>query len=1493
MNKKHLSKPLIVTVLLSFFLIGWSVEANYQLNLKDSSTNQLFNQNEEQDYGISPLVTNCNTPFSYASAVPASTSPLAVASGDFNNDGNPDLAVANNTAGTGTVSIRLNDGRGSFTIPATPEVNVGTTPTSVAVGDFNGDGKIDFATANSGTGQNSVSIRLGNGDGSFTAAADVAVGTGPRVIALGDYNNDGNLDLAVANITSANVSIRLGNGNGTFSNPPSPIPSAVIVGTNSLTIAAGDFNNDGNLDFAAGNFGSASASIRLGNGDGSFTAAADVAVGAGPFSIAVGDINNDGYLDFATANQTAGNVSIRLGNGDGTFSTAPANVTVGTNPRFVALGDFNRDGKLDFAAANNTSATVSIRLGNGDGSFTATVPDLPSVTNAQSVALADYNSDGNLDVAYNNNLSNNVAIRLGDGTGGFNPLDSNELSILTGPRAIAVGDINNDSNPDFVVANNTSGTVSVRLGNDSGGFTAAADVTVGTGPISVAIADFNNDGKRDFVAANSTAGQNSVSIRLGNNDGTFTSPATPQVSVGVQPFAVAVADFNKDGKMDFVTANRSGGSASVRFGNGAGAFVTPVEVSAGSVPSAVVVGDFNNDGNTDFAIANSSSNTISIRLGNGGTGFTNTTDVAVTQSPQAIAVGDFNADGKLDFIAGNSGAGNTTVSLRLGAGTGAFTVPTIAEIGVARNPISIAVADFNKDGELDFVTANNLSNTVSVVFGSCAVSQKRLVATAGTPQSANINAAFGTNFKVTASNNGTPVAGASVTFMAPAIGASGTFGGSATATVTTDANGVATAPAFTANGIPGNYQVVASVTISGTIVARAFYLTNRVVCSTITLSTSLPNSPLNTAYNQTITGSGGSAPYSFFLISGSLPTGLTLNPTGLLSGTTTVIGSFSFTIRGRDRYGCSGSQAYSLVIGSNITAQTTVSVTSTNYSVTVSPSYVGTYAIATSLKNNGSALAGPIYFQIFNLSKVGTDLDPTRPNRLLSADNGAGVNGDLQTVSTSGISSGGSIPVTFNVGLGSRQTFNFFVNLYNNTSNRGAQSSIAQYQFTISEGRTTSALTKADSNNQFDLTLNTQTADNAALISGAGAQSRPVTAIDANNNNRIAVVANDLNTRKVVLKTTQDGGSSWTTATLPQTVNGTNYFTAQNASLAYDAAGKLYLAYTVGNLNDAANALVVTSTLDGTNFDPLKVLTQHSATEKVIDSRAVIAISSTNAIYVAWDSYTTSSHNFSIKVASAISGGVFRTPLSVVTGMVSSPALAISKSGIVYLGWNNWGFSSQAPLYNTGGRIMVAASRNNGASFMAANQIGLTNIGFARNINAMPDAGVTANLTLAVDSTLESTLYAAYTVMGQGLDVVFASSFNSGQSWKTTKVVSNDVNNADQFNPTMTINKADGTIKLAFYNTSLSNDNSDADLFVAQSNNGGVSFTNSRVTTTSSNDSKANLTRDFSANLGDRVGIAIQGNVTVVVWTDTRQGNEDIFIQTFSTNQVLSSVIES
>jgi hypothetical protein len=307
--------------------------------------------------------------------------------------------------GSNTVSVLLGNGDGTFQSPVNYPVH--GNPQRLVVGDFNGDGKLDLATANYYGGD--VGILLGNGDGTFQPARYYGAGPSPVAIAAGDFNGDGNLDLVTAQLGSSTVSVLLGNGDGTFQ-------SARQWASNGPTssLAVGDFYNDGKLDIVVSNyFGANQFSLLRGNGDGTFQAPVAHPAGPGAGLAAVGDLNGDGNLDVVVADGDAGTIEVFLGNGDGTFR-APARYATGAFPYLATIADFNRDGHPDIAVANYTGSTVSILLGNGDGTFQDAL-NYAVGAGADSVAAGDFNGDGFPDLAVANFYALTVSVLLNDG----------------------------------------------------------------------------------------------------------------------------------------------------------------------------------------------------------------------------------------------------------------------------------------------------------------------------------------------------------------------------------------------------------------------------------------------------------------------------------------------------------------------------------------------------------------------------------------------------------------------------------------------------------------------------------------------------------------------------------------------------------------------------------------------------------------------------------------------------------------------------------------------------------------------------------------------------------------------------------------------------------------------------------------------------------------------------------------------------------------------
>jgi len=700
----------------------------------------------------------------------------AGATGDLNGDGKADLVLASQCAtsncANGVVTVLLGNGDGTYQAPVA--YATGQDTQSVALSDVNGDGKLDIVATsycNSDCSSGAVNVLLGNGDGTFQPAVAYNTGAPASVaLAVGDVNGDGKLDILVVDECSSNnsctngiLSVLLGNGDGTFQTAV----NYASGGQSPQSIAVADVNGDGKIDIAIVNecasnsdCSSGFVSLLLGNGDGTFQNAVNSGSG-GVYadSVAIGDVNGDGHADLIVANRcdnssdcSYGTVGVLLGNGDGTFQSALQYGSGGLFAQSVGLADLNADGRLDIVVSNEcqsnsgcqNGASTSVLLGNGDGTFQLNASyasgsndfaelEGPSITN---VMVADVNGDGVPDVLVSNscdgssficgNGSVSVLLNYGDGT-----LDGGVIYSAAGWDAygLATADVNGDGKTDILVANEcansncNNGAVSVLLNNGDGTFQAGGTFpSGGADTLWAATGDLNGDGNADVVltnqcASNSNCSQGSVSVLLGNGDGTFQTPVTyPTSNDGV---SVALADVNGDGKLDIVLAAECGdntctsGAVNVLLGNGDGTFQSALSYSTGGIWSlGIAVADINGDGKADIIVVNEclsnnncSNGVVSVLLGNGDGTF----QPAVTynsggNAAVSVQLADMNGDGNLDVVVDNvcsTDCSTGAISVLLGNGDGTFQPAITASIPQSETWQSIVVGDFNGDHKLD------------------------------------------------------------------------------------------------------------------------------------------------------------------------------------------------------------------------------------------------------------------------------------------------------------------------------------------------------------------------------------------------------------------------------------------------------------------------------------------------------------------------------------------------------------------------------------------------------------------------------------------------------------------------------------------------------------------------------------------------------------------------------------------------------------------------
>jgi hypothetical protein len=702
--------------------------------------------------------------FAFHSTLPAGFLPTGVATGDFNRDGKLDWVVTN--GGSNDLWVYLGNGDGTAQLPRIIRLT-GAAPVQVVAADLRKIGVLDLIVAEADS--QTLGVLLGNGDGTFQPEATYFVQGPPASIAVGDVNGDGKLDVVVGILGGGSIAgplvTLLGDGTGKLG-APLPTPSIDDIGFYlTTTVVLKDLNNDGILDALVVDEGGVvpGAHSYLGVGDGTFKHADYFFESDGSVIIvtnaAAGDVDGDGCADAVTV-EALGLVRVFKGTCDGGFQGFPNVLTLGAGESSVsvALADMNGDGILDVVTAGGyfgidpalgeeASNLITVLLGDGKGNFAP-----PKVFRAEpsnyGFAIADVNGDGKLDVVAASQDTDTASVLLNDGQGNLNAPSGAYVGYITGGQQAAVNaplgnfyvqDLNGDGKSDlaFIEAEPSYSTpfeLAVLLNDGTGHFGPPARTPITDflqSPTGIVFGDFRNTGRPDVVVsanANQSNGTNAVLSFLPNNgsgalSGPFRSTVDPTRVSTI--FIAASGDFNGDGKLDLVGVGTPPGTNNwgvfSLLGNGDGTFrvgaFTPSGVQSSTSIFTLYASDYNRDGKLDVLVwafndVVGTQSPLYEFLGNGDGTFA--TPKVVLPTLGFFAMADLNHDGNPDIVEFHQvaapapaplGFNTPTVDVYLGQPDGSFKLGNsyapYSGVSSARQSQNPMLADFNGDGNID------------------------------------------------------------------------------------------------------------------------------------------------------------------------------------------------------------------------------------------------------------------------------------------------------------------------------------------------------------------------------------------------------------------------------------------------------------------------------------------------------------------------------------------------------------------------------------------------------------------------------------------------------------------------------------------------------------------------------------------------------------------------------------------------------------------------
>jgi hypothetical protein len=622
------------------------------------------------------------------------SNPRSLKSHDFDGDGFQDLAFVNN--GNNEFVVKKGKADGLFRASVKYPLTMCSDATQVLLGDFDGDSQVDALVLCSGS--DTLARLKGQPDGTFTVLPSIGGISSQETFVAHDFNDDGNLDIAIVSSANNQVQIFSGTGNFEFSHL-----TTLNTGAYPKDIQLSDIDGNGFMDLVVTNNQGNSITIFKNSGLPNFNLGLTIPVGAGPTQVKLGDLNNNSHPDLVVINQDEWSAMVFLNDTEGGFDFS-SNVSLGDGPSNLELIDYDGDSNLDVLVSNNNDQNFGVLLGQGNGVF-QDMTNFDSMGPVSSLLVSDINTDSLPDLLFINSATEELNVLPANSNGGF----GNSINLAQTPISSGSADFDQDGIEDLYFLNSNN-TVSFYRGIGNGKYEFQTSLATGSSPIHAVVVDLNSDSWPDILIANNVS--HTFTLYYGGENWNFSSrndfPTT------LNPTALTVGDFNGDGLLDVAASGTGTSRVSVSLGSSDTIFGAKTDYNSGNAPQDIKSADLNGDGFIDLITANQSGDSISIFLGNGDGTFRTALSVDVGASPTRVSIDDFNRDGALDIVTLNTGDGG--IAYLRGNGDGTFVSPVSYFAG--GTPVDMKVADLNGDGYTDIVVSNGFLNSLTVLFNA-------------------------------------------------------------------------------------------------------------------------------------------------------------------------------------------------------------------------------------------------------------------------------------------------------------------------------------------------------------------------------------------------------------------------------------------------------------------------------------------------------------------------------------------------------------------------------------------------------------------------------------------------------------------------------------------------------------------------------------------------------------------------------------------------------